>query len=280
MSEINTKDGKVCNLKSPTRWYGSKYKMASKLKALMPEHENYVEVFAGGASLLFAREPKGLEALNDLDSGIVNFYRVLRDPEKFKAFQQKVELTPYSAEEFRYCKETWRDCGDDVERAYRWYIVNRMCFGGVMSGGFGRSKKSGRKGMGANVSSFLNTIDALPQIHDRLRGVQVEHSDFRDVINIYDRPETLFYLDPPYVKSTRKSKEVYDHEMSDSDHEDLVDILLGIKGTAMLSGYNNPIYKTLEFAGWKRHDFDARCCVSNSAQSDDKKRTESVWVRN
>ena len=275
-------------LVGPLRWYGGKCRLASKLLSFVPDHQTYVEVFAGGAALFFAKDTSPLEVINDLDSGIVNFYRVLRDPEKFRRFQFLVSLTPFSREEHELCRRTWADLGDDIERAHRWFIVNRMCYGGIFGSGFGRSVKTGRNGMATNVASYLSTIDRLPQIAARLMQVQIENLDFRQIIKAYDRPETFFYLDPPYVLSTRKGK-AYRHEMSDQDHAELVDLLLHMKGKAVLSGYSNPFYESLEFAGWARHDFKAMCTVANhivkTDRSDnefelnDRERVETVWVR-
>ncbi|MGO9119040.1 MAG: DNA adenine methylase [Desulfomonilaceae bacterium] len=274
-------------LVGPIRYYGGKCRLVSKLLPFVPDHQTYVEVFSGGAALFFAKDTSPVEVINDLDSGLVNLYRVLRDPEKFKRFQFLVSLTPYSREEHARCKSTWADCDDEVERAHRWFIINRMCYGGIFDSGFGRSVKSGRNGMATNVASYLSAIDRLPQIAARLMSVQIENLDFREIITAYDRPETFFYLDPPYVLSTRKVK-AYRHEMSDQDHAELVDLLLHMKGKAVLSGYSNPFYESLESAGWARHDFKAMCTVANhivkTDRSDtefelnDRERVETVWV--
>jgi DNA adenine methylase len=274
-------------LVGPLRWYGGKCRLASKLLPFVPDHQTYVEVFAGGAALFFAKNTSPVEVINDLDSGIVNFYRVLRDSEKFKRFQFLVSLTPFSRTEHACCKASWADCDDEVDRAHRWFVVNRMCYGGIFESGFGKSVKTGRNGMTTSVASYLSTIDRLPQIAGRLLRVQIENLDFRAVIKGYDRPETFFYLDPPYVLSTRKGK-AYRHEMTDEDHAELVELLLTIKGKAMLSGYSNPIYEPLESAGWARHDFKATCTVANHLVQatgadelvlNDRDRVESVWVR-
>ena len=179
--------------------------MAGKLLNLVPEHQVYVEAFAGGASLLFAKQAASLEVLNDLDSGVVNFYRVLRDPEKFERFHQLVSLTPFSREEYCLFKATWRDCEDDVERAYRWFVIVRQCFGGMIGTGFGVSTKGRHGSMAAKVAGYLSAIDRLPEISQRLMRVQIENEDFRKILKRYDGPETLFYLDPPYVTDTRKT---------------------------------------------------------------------------
>ena len=182
--------------------------------------------------------------INDLNSGLVNFYRVLRDPVKFQKFAYLANLTPYSREEFKFCRATWHTCENDVEKAHRWFVVMRQSFAAV-GDSFGLSVTAG----GA-VSGYLSAIQRLPEIHKRLRHVQIEHADFRKLIKTYDRPGTFFYLDPPYVLSTRKGK-VYDHEMSDKDHARISRHPVAIKGKAMLSGYYaNPIYERLEKQGW------------------------------
>lgn len=273
-------------LKSPLKWYGGKGKLVKKLIPLIPAHKTYVEVFAGSAALFFAKDTSPIEVVNDLHSGVVNFYRVIRDPEAFGRFEHRVSLTPYSREEFYFCRDTWASCDDPVEKAYRWFIVIRQSYSAVGKS-FGYSVTHGNKGMPGDVSAMLSAIQRLPEIHSRIRGVLVEHLDFRELIAKYDRPTTFFYLDPPYVLSTRTGK-VYDHEMSNDDHEELVDTLLNLQGTAMLSGYANPIYERLEDNGWVRHDFKATCRAANNSyrvnetkKADRQKalgRVESVWL--
>lgn len=270
-------------IKSPLRWVGGKVRMVGKLVPLVPEHEVYVEVFGGGASLLLAKEPASLDVFNDLNSGLVNFFRVIRDKEKFKRFQHLVSLTPFSREEHEVCKATWQNCEDDVERAYRWFVVARHCFGGVFGSGFGTSKSTGRYGMAPNVAGYLSAVNRLPEISARLMRVQIENADFRKILKRYDSPDTFFYLDPPYVGETRKVKDLYPNEMSDQDHEELVEMVLKLKGKVMLSGYATPIYGALECAGWERHEFKAYCSASPNVRHvvdrPDKRRTEVVWVR-
>ncbi len=256
---------------------------------MIPEHKTYVEVFAGAAALFFAKEPSQIEVINDLDSGLLNIYRVLKDKEKFERFQLLVELSPYSREEYLYCQASWKDCEDDVERAARYFVVARQCFSGDIKAGWSMSVDDSRRGMPKGVASYLSAVDRLPEVHKRLRTVQLEASDFRKIIQKCDRPDTFFYLDPPYVTDTRRAKDVYQHEMTDEDHEDLVELLLGIKGKAMLSGYANPIYGPLECACWKRIDFDVSCTAgANSVMksSNDKEtarqrfaRVETVWLK-
>lgn len=137
------------------------------------------------------------------------------------------------------------------------------------------------------VSGWLSILEMLPAIHERMMRVQVEHYDFRKVLEIYDTEETFFYCDPPYVMNSR-SGSVYRHEMSDDDHKDLVEALLSIEGMAMLSGYRNELYERLEQAGWLRKDFPTVCYAAGRTRASgirgegaSKKkvpRIESVWI--
>ncbi len=270
-------------LKSPLKRYGGKTPLLNKLLPLVPEHQTYVEVFAGSAALFFAKDVSPVEVINDLDSGIVNFFRVLRDDNKWQELVRLISLTPYSREEFFRFRDTWKETSDDVHKAHRWFITMRMSYSAVGQS-FSYSIREGRKGMAQLVSAYLSAIDRLPEIHERLQTVQVDHEDFRTVIKRYDTPNTFFYLDPPYVHSTRKTTKDYCHEMTDQDHGDLVELLLGLEGKFMLSGYANPIYKPLEKAGWERHDFKVPCNVvacsaTNGSGKKKQARTESVWVK-
>ena len=274
-------------LRSPIKWFGGKGNMVAKLLKLMPPHKIYVEVFGGGASLLFAKNPSHVEVYNDIDSDLVNFFRVLRDEEKFQKFYEKVCLTPYSREEYYYCRDTWEQCEDEIEKAYRWFVVSRMSFSGSFGSGWSFVVDSSFRGMAGTCSSWLSVIEELPLIHERLMKVQIEHRDFRELIPLYDTEDTLFYMDPPYVRAVR-SGGGYNYECSDKDHEDLVEILLNIKGKAMLSGYIHDIYVKLENAGWSRYDFNTACyavgrtrqtrILGDGAAMKKCKRVESVWL--
>jgi DNA adenine methylase len=274
-------------LRSPILWFGGKGNMVEKLLKLIPKHHIYVEVFGGGAQLLFAKLPSPVEVYNDIDSSLTNFFRVLRDPEKFQRFYRLVSLTPYSREEYYFCRDTWEQCDDDVERAYRWFVVARMSFSGYFGASWGFALNASSRGMSERCSSWLGAIKMLPQIHARVMRVQIEHKDFRELIPLYDTPKTLFYLDPPYIPETRRSGG-YQHEMTIDDHKELVNIILKVKGMVMLSGYRHPIYEPLEQSGWVRYDYETAChaagrtratgILGKGAAKKIQPRVESVWL--
>jgi len=277
----------VAAVAPPFPWLGGKARAAARLVSLLPPHRIYVEVFGGSAAVLLAKPPSPVEVYNDIDSGLVNFFRVLRDPERFERFRRLVELTPYSREEWEFCRATWESCSDDVERAWRWYVVARMSFGGVFGASWGHTLLSSSRGMAEAVSRWLSGVEGLPEVAVRLLRVQVENRDFRELFPLYDTPDTLWFCDPPYVPETRRDGE-YRHEMALADHEDLVRLLLGIRGSAVLCGYRHEVYRPLEEAGWVRYDWPAVCSVvgrtrltgllGDGSASAAQPRVESVWV--
>ncbi len=245
-------------LRSPIVWFGGKGHCVSRLLRLIPAHVTYVEVFGGGASLIIGKEPSEVEIYNDIDSGLVNFFRVLREPELFKEFYRRVIFIPYSREEFEFCKYTWEDVEDRVERAVRWYTVARQSFSGVFGKGWGYSRTSTSGGMAMKSRAWLSALELLPSIHERLMRVQIENRDFRKILESFDSIKTFFYLDPPYHKETRKDGR-YRFEMSRQDHRELIDRLLRIKGKVLLSGYRHIDYEPLEKGGWQRVDHETTC---------------------
>lgn len=247
-------------MRSPIVYPGGKGNMVAKLLKIMPLHKYYCEVFGGGASLLFAKPPAKVETYNDIDSNLVNLFRVIRDEQKFKEFQRLVFLTPYSREEFEYCRDTLEESENDVEKAYRFFIVLRQSMAGVGKG-WGYAVKCSKRGMSGIVSNYLTAIDSLPLIHERLRTVQIENDDFRKVIKRYDNSDNLFYCDSPYLLETRKGG-LYRYELTLNDHADLVELLLHCKSKVMLSCYWHNVYQPLLDAGWKKYEFRTACYVA------------------
>ena len=262
-------------MKSPLGWVGGKFFLVKELLKLVPQHKVYVEPFGGAAHLLFAKDPamSDLEVYNDIDGGLVNFFRVLRDKEKAKKLIEKVYLTPYSREEFYFCRDTWESCKDEVERAYRWLVVAKMSFAGRFGTRWGYNLKKNEA-----VRKWLGMPENLAAAIERLRFVQVENRDFREIFRLYDSKDTFFYCDPPYIPEVRKSKCDYRYEMSVEDHKDLLSIILNAKGKVLLSGYNNSLYKVLEENGWKKKIFTVKCHCQKKKGGKKDERIECVWM--
>lgn len=270
-------------MRSPIFWFGGKFNMLKYLLPLIPKHKIYVEVFGGGAQLLFAKKPYGLEVYNDINHDLVNFFKVLADEKLFEKFYRFVSVLPHSRELFYEYRETYRQEKEIWKRAGKWFVAVRQSFAGTITGGWTHSISiaSIRRNMSASSSTWLSSIEGLPEIQARLQRVQIDNRDFRELIPIYDSEDTFFYLDPPYVLNTRTAGEVYEYEMSEDGHKELVEILLNIKGQAILSGYDSEIYKPLENAGWNRKEFNVRISSQNTRKTNGKQdvRTEILWIK-
>jgi len=265
-------------VKSPFAWYGGKANYADWLIERFPEHVRYVEPFGGAGHVLCAKSPIAFEVFNDLDGRIVNFFRVLRDQESFERLQLMLELSPYARQEFAEVVTTSL-CEDPVENARRFFVLMRQARGGlgmskVTSRAWAVSKRVRRK-MPESVSKYLSAIDGLPEVHDRLREVTIEHLPALEVIDKYDDNDTFFYLDPSYLPETRHGKKAatYGCEMTYEDHVALLDRILAVAGKVMISGYASQLYDD-KLKGWRREELAATAHVANSGQS----RIEVIWM--
>lgn len=251
------------------RWFGSKTYMVKHILPLLPQHYCYVEVFGGGASLLLNKPLSSVEVYNDIDSSVVDFFRVFQDCVQYERFKHKCMYTPYSKELYLEYLQTWKSESDLVERVHKWFVIVRMSFNGFI----------GKKGYAMSwqrnfANPFRICVDDMEQLVDRFRCIQIENSSWQIVLDKYDSEQTLFYLDPPYIPSVRKDKTVYQYEMSQHDHQNMIDRLNHIKGKVMLSGYPNQLYDGLS---WDRKDF-ATTCFSGHHGKTNSNRTECLWM--
>lgn len=253
-------------MQSPIKYYGGKTYMTEIIKGNFPsEFKTYVEGFGGGASVLFSKEPSKIEVYNDLEENVYSLFKVLSNESLMKEMKSKLDLTPYSRqirEEFK--SDLKKNDLSIVDRAYKFFYVNRTSFNGV--GGFSVTMLP-RRNMMKNVSSYLALIDGLESFHQRLSSVVIEHLDIFDLLSKYDSKDTFFYLDPPYVQSTRKSTQKYGVEMTDDDHKRFVEVCNELKGKVLISGYNSPIYDGLK--GFEKVTFKSPNAGSSA--------TECLW---
>lgn len=176
-------------------WYGGKYSHLGWLLPLLPETQHYCEPFGGSAAVLINREPSPVETYNDLDSEVVNFFRVLRDQKE--ALIEQIGLTPFSREEFEQAIDEPTEGLTEIERARRFYIRARQVRTGLAqkasTGRWAHCLLTSRAGMAGAVSRWLGAVEDLSLIAQRLLRVQIEHAPAIEVIQRYDSKETLFY---------------------------------------------------------------------------------------
>lgn len=258
------------------RYLGGKFKLAPWIVEHFPPHRTYVEPFGGGASVLLRKSRSRAEVYNDLDEDLVSYFRVLRDPVLADRLARLVELTPFARAEWAAAYEF---TDEPVERARRLLVRSFMGFGSCAAR---RDRITGwRTGLRLESASaardWANYATAIPLLCARMRGVTVECRPALEVLAAYDAPGTLFYVDPPYVHSTRSPRRTrtapsngYAHEMSDGDHAELLDALLELRGHVVLSGYAHPLYDQ-RLSHWRR--------VEKATHADGARdRVEVLWL--
>ena len=254
-------------------WYGGKF---SHLDFILPhiptDAAHFCDVFGGSAAVLLNRPPASVETYNDLDSELVNFFETLRDDGD--RLIRAIGLTPFSREELvRSCQPSMGS--SRLERARRFYVRARQTRTGLAQtsseGRWAHCVLTSRAGMAGAVSRWLGSVEGLPEIVQRLMRVQIENAPALDVIQRYDTDTTVFYLDPPYVHSSRGDQSAYGYEMTNRNHEELARVLHSIRGRAVLSGYRTPFYDEL-YADWRRVDAPEKICHSVRTP-----RQESLW---
>ncbi len=191
----------------PLSYIGGKNRLAKRVIEIFPEHTTYVEAFAGGAQVFFRKEPSKVEVLNDLDGEIVNFYRVCQ--------QHQDELLRYfrsvlvSRKWFDLLRATDPAILTDIQRAARYLYLLKNCFASLVRHPVYHRNVVQPPGF---------NLERLPQLienaHKRLERVQIECASYDEILKRYDRPTTLFYLDPPYW-----GRKLYRYNFDEADFE-------------------------------------------------------------
>jgi len=248
------------------RYHGGKWMIAPWIISHFPDHRVYVEPYGGAASVLLRKKNCYCEVYNELDEEIVNVFRVMQY--RGKALKRVLSATSFSRREFI---DSYKPTTSKLERARRTIIKSFMGYGSDSirrkSGFRNDAKRSGT----TPAHDWKNYADCLDFLIDRLRGVIIESKPALEIIDRFDSPDTLFYIDPPYVHSTRSaiSSKAYRFEMTDQDHRDLSEKLKKVKGKVLISGYDSDLYNEL-YAGWRKE---------NKATHADggRDRTECIW---
>ncbi|MGB0410163.1 MAG: DNA adenine methylase [Pikeienuella sp.] len=250
------------------RWHGGKWMLAPWIISQMPAHRVYVEPYGGAASVLMRKDRSYAEVYNDLDGDVVNYFQHLRDPDLRDRLIDVIELTPFSEAEFQ---QSYDEAPDPLERARRLAVRSFMGFGSAGASGqsTGFRANSNRSGT-TPAHDWVNVPTALKLIAGRLSGVVIHQRAALRVMAQHDSPETLHYVDPPYVPSTRDAGSDYRHEMTDGDHSEMLDALKALKGKVMLSGYPCDHYDEA-LPNWDRIE---RRALADGARE----RTEVLWL--
>lgn len=259
------------------RYHGSKWRAAPWIITHLPDdHDVYVEPFGGSAAVLLQKTRSPIEVYNDLDGDVVNFFRLLR--EQPDELIRAIYWTPFAHAEYQLSREP---TDDPLEAARRFYVRSHLTISGPTAqwnSGWRRQTlmsrdRSSQSSITPAARTFMQT-EHLLQVAERLRGVTIECADALEIIRRYDHPRAVFYIDPPYVRSTRSKWRIdtYRHELTDEQHRALAAILHECRGMIVVSGYHSPLYAEL-YPDWQQHERDFR-----TNGNTDRMATETLWL--
>lgn len=256
-------------------YYGSKHRAAARIVDLLPDHQGYVEPYAGSLAVLLAKPPRAgrFETVNDLDQDLMTFWRILRDQPQ--DLERVCALTPHSRTEYA---NSWPIPDDitDLERARRVWVKLSQGRGGQLRPTGWRYHEQAHGRSSSMPRTLMGYTGRFAEVADRLQHVSLECRPALDIIDRYGRdPQTLLYVDPPYLMSTR-SRTGYRHEMHrDDEHAELADALQRANAAVVLSGYRSPLYDTL-YEGWHTAEISAFTGQANGGREGGS-RVEVLW---
>lgn len=250
------------------KYPGSKWNIAKQLVDLIPEHHSYVEPYAGSLAVLFSKPSSPIETVNDLDSDVVNlFWCIQRDSERLARL---VMTTPFSRETYN---QQFEESGKYTSRFQQaaGFLVRCWQGHGYRTNGYKVGWKNDVQGRERSYAlwNWYRLPEWIIEIAERLRMVQIENRPALEIIERFGYENVFMYLDPPYLLGTRNGKQ-YRHEMSDADHEELLQLILQSPAKIMISGYESEMYNDY-LQSWERKQFSS-CAESG------KPRTETVWM--
>lgn len=251
--------------KTVITYYGGKQNLAKTIVALIPKHTIYTEAFAGGAAIFFAKPKVKNEILNDTDSFVTVFYKVLH--EDFEALKSKIKVTAYSRVVYNVALNMYKHPTffTDLQLAWAFFVLTNMGFSGRI-GSFGCYTK-GAKAMGWENKKELLT----PALKERLKGTQIECTDALNILKLRDSVETFHYIDPPYFNSDMGHYSGYTIQ----DFTSLLEVLETLKGKFILSSYPSEILS--EFTkrnGWHTKTIEQLVSVNPKKSKRNKPKTE------
>lgn len=262
-------------MKPLTSYYGGKQRIATKILPYFPPHTVYVEPFAGGATLLFAKKHLAVtnndhyrEIINDTNQLLINMYRVaIEKPEQFK---NKLDATLYSQADYVKANNIINNFEHylDIDLAWAYFITLNQSFNNIANNGWSTTVY-GRN----HAATWNNKINSLsPEMLNRIKSVYVSCEDAIKCIKRWDSPQTLFYCDPPYPKAEQGHYKGYSIE----DFRLLCNTLDNIKGSYVLSNYQQEIEPK---SATNKVEINATMSASKATNTRlDSSRSEILWI--
>lgn len=246
-------------------WIGGKSRLAADILPLYPAHTCYVEPFAGAAAMLFLKQPSKVEVINDINGELVNLYQVVQH--HLEEFIRQFKWALSSRQVYEWQKETVPATLTDIQRAARFYYLQKLAFGGKVDGQSFGTATTAPPGL-----NLLRIEEELSQAHLRLSSVYVEHLDWQACILKYDREHTLFFCDPPYWDT-----EGYGVEFGPEQYTRMAELARSIKGKMIITVNDHPMMREV-FAGLPMDVVGIKYTVGN--RHGEARQTGELIIRN
>lgn len=213
-------------LKPPIARMGGKSKLRNEIIQQLPEHKCYCEVFFGAGWVYFGKEASKVEVINDRDSNLVNFFRVLKfhSPE----FERLLKYEVNARATFNFYKNS--SVETDIQKAVQFFYKISNSFG----------SRGNHYGYAPSKPPRQHSRLDFGRISERIQKTYIENLDFEELIQKYDREYTVFFCDPPYYELTG-----YEIQFEKKDHLRLQNLLSGIKGKFLLTINDHPFIREL-----------------------------------
>jgi DNA adenine methylase len=228
----NIPEPEEVNLLTPINYYGGKTNLAPKIIQLIPPHEVYTEAFFGGGAVFFAKEPAKIEAVNDKNDELINFYRVCKTD--FGKLKKEIDKTLFSEAEYRKASEIYNNPEKytSVQRAWALLIQSQQSFLNILDGSWKFQR------MRNTAQGFQNKKEAFDTVYlKRLENTQIFNRDANRILENMDRPEAFHFIDPPYFQANMGHYDGY----SEQDFETLLKTCEKLEGKFMLTTFPSPI---------------------------------------
>lgn len=265
-------------IRPPFKIHGGKYYLSKWVISNFPPNYQtleYIEPYIGAGSVLLNKDPsENMEAINDIDPGVIVIYKALRDEPGH--FIGRIKRTKYCERVFN---RAWNRRGekfkDYMDYAVNEFILRRMSRGGLKQHFAWSDRKRG--GQPGDVNAWETIIAELPAIADRVANINIFSKPAVEIIKAFNDTNTLVYCDPPYLSDTRVTPDAYEFEMTTDDHIELAEALNQFKGPVLISGYSSTLYRRLyDTPKWRC----VRKKIANHSSQQKKKstKTECLWL--
>ncbi len=259
-------------MKTPITYYSGKQQLADRIIPLIPEHNLYCEPFLGGGAIFFRKPKSKVEVINDVNSELVNFYRVVQ--QDFVSLEKEIMITLHSRDLHRKARVIYEnpDMFDPIKRAWAVWVLASQSFGSMLDGSFGYDR-SGKTSQSLKRKRESFTLEYA----ERLQDVQIECADALRIIRSRDTKQSFFYCDPPYFQADMGHYDGYTKE----DFGMLLETLSGIEGKFLLSSYPSDLLETYrEKQRWKQVSITMALSMGGNVNDGKKRMKQEILTAN